>query len=181
MIWVDYAILIIIAVSAVIGLFRGLLREAIGLASWLLAALLAFRFCTPASQLLAHWISAQSIRVGAAFAIIFIAVLIIGAIVNLVVGKLVRQTGFAGTDRALGGLFGICRGLVILIVLVLMAGMTSVPRDNWWQQSVFVGHLQSGAVKVRGWLPDDLARRIHYPPDAPAQAQQPKTPDPVTT
>lgn len=181
MIWADYAILIIIAVSALIGLFRGLLRESIGLVSWLIAAWLAFRFSAPASQLLERWISAQSIRVGAAFAIIFIAVLIIGAIVNLLVGKLVKETGFAGTDRALGGLFGIFRGIVILILLVMLAGMTSVPRDNWWQQSVFVGHLQSGAVKVRDWLPDDLARHIHYPSDTPAQKQQSGPVDPVTT
>lgn len=174
MIWVDLAILAVIALSAVIGFFRGFLREAIGLATWILAFYLAFVFAEPGALWLERWISVASARLAVAFGVIFIVVLVLGAIVNYIIGRLVNQTGFAGTDRAIGGLFGVLRGVAVLVVLVLLAGVTPVPRDNWWQQSIFVGHLQSGAVWVRGFLPPDLAGAITYPdvPDAPSS---PKT------
>lgn len=166
MIWVDYAILAIIAVSALVGLFRGFFREAVGLASWVIAFWLAFHFCNPVAELLQHWIAVHSIRLAVAFGIIFILVLIIGAIANFMVSKLVEQTGFAGTDRALGGVFGILRGVAILVLLVLFAGLTPVPKDNWWQQSMLVDDLQSGAIWLRDWLPRDLSKEIRYPVDA---------------
>lgn len=163
MIWIDYAILAIVALSAIIGLFRGFLREALGLATWLLAFWLAFRLTEFGGGLLAEWISVPSVRLAIAFGVVFILVLIAGAVFNHLIGRLVSGTGFAGTDRALGGVFGILRGIAVLVLLVLLAGLTPVPRDAWWQQSLFIGHLQAGALWVRGWLPADLAASIEYP------------------
>lgn len=174
MIWVDLAILAVIALSAVIGFFRGFLREAIGLMTWILAFYLAFTFADIGAVWLERWISVGSARLAVAFGIIFIGVLLLGAIVNFIIGRLVTQTGFAGTDRAIGGLFGVLRGIGILIVLVLLAGVTPVPRDAWWQQSIFIGHLQNGAVWVRGFLPPDLAGAVTYP-DTPDEPSSPKT------
>ncbi len=169
MIWVDYAILAIIALSAVIGFFRGFLREAVGLATWVLALYVAFTMADAGAALLEAWIAAASVRLAVAFGVLFIAVLLLGAIVNHLVGRLVSQTGFAGTDRALGGAFGVLRGIAVLIILVLLAGVTPVPRDAWWQESVFIDRLQDGAVWVRDWLPDDFADAVTYP-DVPDEA-----------
>ena len=170
MIWVDIAILAVVALSATIGFFRGFLREAIGLATWLLAFYLAFSFADTGAALLQGWISVGSARLAVAFGLIFILVLLLGAVLNYVIGRLVNQTGFAGTDRAIGGLFGVLRGVAVLIVLVLLAGVTPVPRDAWWQQSIFIAHLQEGALRVRDLLPPDLAGAITYPdPAAPAE------------
>ena len=87
------------------------------------------------------------------------------------------QTGFAGTDRALGGVFGVLRGIAVLIVLVLLAGVTPVPRDDWWQQSIFIGRLEAGALWARDFLPPDLAGAVTYPdaPDAPSSADTSST------
>lgn len=174
MIWVDFVILAVIVISAVIAFFRGFLREAIGLAIWVVAFWIAFQFAQPAATLLTEWIGARWIRVAAAFAAIFIGVLIIGAVFNYLIGKLVSQTGFAGTDRALGTLFGVLRGVVVLVVLVLLAGLTPIPSDDWWNRSVFVPHLERGAIWVRGWLPPDLAREIRFDaaPTAAVEQQQ---------
>lgn len=174
MIWVDLAILAVVALSAIIGFFRGFLREALGLVTWILAFYLAFVFADAGAVFLERWISVASARLAVGFGVIFICVLLVGAVANYIVGRLVNQTGFAGTDRAIGGLFGVLRGIAVLIVLVLLAGVTPVPRDAWWQQSIFIGHLQKGAVWARGFLPPDLAGAVTYP-DAPDAPSSPKT------
>lgn len=172
MIWIDVAIIAVIALSAVIGFFRGFLREALGLATWIVAFWAAFMFANPMASYLKTWIDADSARLAAAFALVFILVLILGAIFNFLLGRLISGTGFAGTDRALGIVFGVVRGVGVLILLVLLAGVTPVPRDNWWQKSMFVEQLEQGAVWARGYLPPNIAQAISYPdiPDAPAVA-----------
>lgn len=163
MIWIDYAILAAVALSAVIGLFRGFFREALGLATWVVAFWLAFRLAEFGGGLLAEWVSVRSVRLAIAFGTVFIVVLVVGAVINYLIGKLVERTGFTGTDRALGGVFGVLRGVAMLVLLVLLAGLTPVPRDAWWRESLFIGHLQAGALWVRDWLPADLAASIEYP------------------
>lgn len=135
----------------------------------MLAFYLAFVSAESAAVWFKQWIASGSIRIAVAFGVVFIAVLIVGAIVNYILGRLVSKTGFAGTDRTLGGVFGIVRGAAILVLLALLAGMTPLPRDAWWQESVLIGHLQDGAIRVRDWLPDRFADAIVYPSeDAPA-------------
>ncbi|MES1925086.1 CvpA family protein [Salinisphaera sp. T31B1] len=175
MIWVDIAILAVVALSAVIGFFRGFLREAVGLATWIFAFYVAFVFAEAGATFLSQWITSASAQLAVAFVVIFIAVLIVGALINFLVGRLVSQTGFAGTDRALGGAFGVLRGVAVLVVLVLLAGVTPVPRDDWWQQSIFIGHLEAGALWARDFLPPDLAAAVTYP-DAPSAAPASRTP-----
>lgn len=174
MIWIDVAIVVVVALSAVIGFFRGFLREALGLATWIVAFYLAFVFAAPAAVYLKRWIAADSARLAVAFAVIFLAVLIVGAIVNYLLGRLVSETGLAGTDRAVGIVFGVVRGVAVLIVLVLLAGVTPLPRDSWWQRSVFIGQLEDGALWVRGYLPTNIANAITYP-DAPPTAPSKNT------
>ncbi|RJS95032.1 CvpA family protein [Salinisphaera sp. Q1T1-3] len=172
MMWIDVIIAVVVVLSAIIGFFRGFLREAFGLATWIAAFFLAFRYAPTVGPWLAQWIDVDSARIVVAFACVFVAVLIAGAILNYLLGRLISETGFAGTDRALGIVFGVVRGVAVLILLVLLAGVTSVPRDDWWQQSMFVGQLESGAVWVRGYLPANIAGAITYPdaPDTPAAA-----------
>lgn len=170
MIWVDVAIIVVIALSAIVGFFRGFLREALGLATWIGAFYIAFLFSDVGAVMLRQWMSVQSERLAVAFCVIFIAVLVLGAIVNYVLGRLVSGTAFAGTDRMLGIVFGVVRGVAVLVLLVLLAGVTSIPRDHWWRQSIFIGHLEAGALWARRYLPPDLAGAITYPdaPDAPS-------------
>lgn len=171
--WADVAVLAIIALSAVIGFFRGFLREVVGLASWVVAFYLAFVSAESAAVWFRRWIDSGSIRIAVAFAAVFIAVLVLGAIVNYILGRLVSKTGFAGTDRALGGAFGIIRGAAILVLLALLAGMTPLPKDAWWQDSVFINHLQDGAIRVRAWLPERFTNAIVYPTDGQVMRELP--------
>ena len=97
-----------------------------------------------------------------AFSILLVLTLIVSALLNNLIAKLVEKTGLSGTDRAIGMLFGIARGVVLVGVLVLLAGFTMVPQDLWWKQSLFLVHFQQLAVTLSGFLPPDLAMKIHY-------------------
>jgi membrane protein required for colicin V production len=157
MIWVDYAILAIIAVSALISVLRGFVREALSLVAWILAFWVALSFAPVASEYLAPYIQTPSVRTMAAFGLLFVVVLLLAALVNNLAVKLVKSTGLSGTDRMLGVIFGVARGVVIVAVLVLLAGLTPAPSDPWWKESLFIEHFQQMAIWMRGFLPPDIA------------------------
>lgn len=162
MIWVDYVILAILVVSAGISVLRGFLREAISLAGWVLAFWLALTFADDISALFASSISQPSMRHAVAFFAIVVITLIVTAIVMYVVRLLVDKTEITGTDRALGIIFGIARGIVIVAILVLFAGLTALPQDAWWKESLFLPHIQVLAEEIRNVLPPEVAALFKY-------------------
>ena len=138
MVWIDYAILAIIGISALISLVRGFVKEAVSLIVWISAFFVASSFYVNLSTLLTN-ISDQLLRNAASVAILFISTLILGALVNYVIGQLVSKTGLSGTDRVLGIVFGALRGvLVIAAVLFFMDAFTSASTTTWWQNSQLV-------------------------------------------
>ncbi|TFH43120.1 MAG: CvpA family protein [Lysobacterales bacterium] len=162
MIWVDYVIIAIVVVSAAISVLRGFLREAISLLGWVLAFWLALTFAADVSALFAGAISQPSMRHAVAFFAIVVATLIITAIVMYLVRLIVDKTEITGTDRALGIVFGIARGIVIVAILVLFAGLTALPKDPWWRESIFLAHFQVLAVEIRSVLPPEVAGLFQY-------------------
>lgn len=162
MIWVDYVILAILVVSAGISVLRGFLREAISLAGWVLAFWLALTFADDISALFATSISQPSMRHAVAFFAIVVITLIVTAIVMYLVRLIVDKTEITGTDRALGIVFGIARGIVIVAILVLFAGLTALPQDPWWRESLFLPHIQVLAEEIRNVLPPEVAVLFKY-------------------
>ena len=160
--WVDYAIIAIVIVSVVISVFRGFLREAISLAGWVLAFWLAITFADDVSALFANWISQPSMRHGVVFIAIVLGTLLITAVVMYLVRIVVDKTEITGTDRALGIVFGVARGVVIVAILVLFAGLTALPKDPWWKESVFLPHFQVLAVEIQSLLPPEVATLFQY-------------------
>ncbi|GAB6043697.1 CvpA family protein [Endothiovibrio diazotrophicus] len=160
--WADYVILTIIAVSAVLSLFRGYVKETLSLVAWAAAFWVAFAFCDQGARLLANTISTPSVRVVVAFAVLFVATLLVGGLVNYLMGQLVEKTGLSSTDRMLGLVFGIVRGVAVVAIIVLLAGLTPVPRDPWWHQSQLLHHFQELALWMRGYLPPEVASYIVY-------------------
>ncbi len=161
--WVDYLIVILIALSMLIGLWRGLLREVISLATWIAAFAIAFLFAEDGAVHLASHIATPSLRIAAAFGGLFLATLLIGGLIGLVASYLVDYTGLTGTDRLLGAVFGLARGAAIIVVLVLAAGLTPLPKDPWWQQSLLLDRFQEGALWLRDFLPPELAQNVQFP------------------
>jgi len=162
MIWVDYAIIAILVVSAAISVMRGFLREAISLLGWVLAFWLALTFAGDVSALFEKSVSHPPMRHALAFFIIVVGTLIITAIVMYLVRIVVDKTEITGTDRALGIVFGIARGIVIVAILVLFAGLTALPKDPWWRESVFLPHFQVLAMEIKSILPPEVATLFNY-------------------
>ncbi len=162
MIWVDYILLLIVAVSALLSLWRGFMKEAISLVSWIAALWVGMLFFDDLARVMRDWIDTPTIRNVVAFGLLFIATLLVGGLVNYLAGQLVRRTGLTSTDRILGMIFGIARGVVIVAVLVMLAGLTTVPQDPWWQESALLGYFQDMALWLRSFLPADVAERIRF-------------------
>jgi membrane protein required for colicin V production len=160
MIWVDYVIIGIIALSAIIGLARGLIREVIALAVWIVAAVAAWMFYVPLAEQLAPWIATPSVRMAVAVLMLVIGVLIIGAIVAYLLSVLVEKTGLTGTDRLLGMVFGAGRGAVLVALLVFLATLTPVAEDPWWSQSRLLPKFQLLADLMLDMIPPDVTDRI---------------------
>ncbi len=161
--WADYLIVIIIALSMLIGLWRGLLREVVSLATWIAAFAIAFLFAEDGTVHLAPYIDVPSLRVAAAFGGLFLATLLLGGLLGILASHLVDYTGLTGTDRILGMVFGLARGAAVIVLLVLAAGATPLPKDPWWQQAQLLGHFQESALWLRGFLPPELAQNIRFP------------------
>ena len=160
MIWVDYVIIGIIALSAIIGLARGLIREVIALAVWIVAALAAWMFYVPVAEQLTPWIETPSVRMAAAVLILVFGVLIVGAIVAYLLSVLVDKTGLTGTDRLLGMVFGAGRGAVLVALLVFLVTLTPVAEDPWWSQSRLLPKFQLLADLMLDMIPPDVTDKI---------------------
>ena len=162
MIWVDYILLAIIAISALLSLWRGFVKEALSLASWIVALWVALLFFHDLADWLARWIETPSIRDAVGFGLLFVVTVLIGGLVGYLAGQLVAKTGLTATDRALGMIFGVARGVIIVAVLVLLAGLTNLPQDPWWQESLLLKHFQDMALWLRSLLPADIAENIKF-------------------
>jgi membrane protein required for colicin V production len=160
--WIDYSIIFIILLSAVISLFRGFIRETFSLVNWIAAFWISWLLFRDLSQHLIQWISLPSARLGVAFIAIMISVLIVGGIITYIVSRLVESTGLTGTDRMLGMFFGLVRGVFIVAIIILLAGLTAFPQDPWWKQSVLIVYFQEVSIWLRSLLPDDIAGYFSY-------------------
>ena len=138
--WVDWAIIAIIAISSLISLKRGFVKEALSLVTWIIAGVVAWMFGGALSQHLTEFIEMPSARVIAGCAILFVATLLVGALVNFLISELVRVTGLSGTDRFLGMVFGRARGALLVVVLTGLLSLAPVQQDPWWQQSSLLPH-----------------------------------------
>ena len=158
--WFDIAILLIILISSLISLVRGFVKESISLATWIAAGFIALAYHQVLSELLLPYLESPTISLAAAFAVLFIATLIVGAIINYIISQLVSKTGLSGTDKTLGVVFGVARGVLIIALVVLFAELTPIPDEQWWQDSMLVEHFTRVSVWIRDLLPADIAGRF---------------------
>jgi len=162
MTWLDIAVVGVLAVSVAGGIWRGFIREVISLAGWVLAFLAANAVAGPLGDALPTSISSPEVRVLAAFLIVFIFTLSLATLAGMLFSKLLKAAGLGGLDRTLGGMFGLARGVVILLALTVAAGLTAAPRHPLWKESVGAGMLMRTVLQLKPWLPPRLADRLRY-------------------
>jgi len=156
MIWVDIVIPGIIVISALFSLMRGFVREALSLAGWVAAFWVALTFANGLADLFLAGISVPSLRIVVAFTILFVVTLVLTAVVNRLAGQLVKKTGLSGTDRMIGMIFGIARGVVLVAALVFLAGMTTMSQDPWWRESAMIEVFHELALWLRYTVAPEL-------------------------
>ncbi len=177
--WIDLVIIALIVISGLISLFRGFVRESFSLATWIVGVWLGIRHAADGAEMLPEVWDA-TLRLGIGFAVIFIAVLIIGGILGILANRLVRGSGLTGTDRSLGVVFGLLRGVLLVAVLVFGAMFTLMPEESWWQQSLLIPEFERLVDWLVGLLPEGWREQIDEllsPSDGEA-AQAPFAADP---
>ena len=159
---IDIAVLVIVGISILIGVLRGLVREVLALLAWV-AAFLAANLLTPEiAKLLPQAMGKEEIRLLVSFVGVFIVVLIGLSMLAILASKLVRIVGLGPSDRVVGGVFGLARGVLVVMILVLLAGLTALPHQAVWRNAVLSDPLEEFAGTMKPWLPAELAQRITY-------------------
>lgn len=158
----DYAVLTVVGLSALLGLWRGVVSEVLALLAWVAGFLAARAWAEPVSGHLAGLVAEPSLRYAAAFLAVMLGVLVIFAVARLILSLLLRAVGLGLADRMLGAGFGIVRGLLIVWVVVLLAGMTALPKAPWWREAWLAPPLETAVVAVKPWLPAEVGKRIRY-------------------
>lgn len=137
--WADWTILAIVVVSSLISIYRGFVKEALSLAIWVAAIVIAMWFDDRLAPLLSGLSDTPSVVHSLAFALLFLGTLVVGAMVNYLIGQLVKMTGLTGTDRLFGMIFGLARGLVVVMALLMwLPHVLPVDQDPWWKESVLI-------------------------------------------
>jgi len=158
----DYVVLLTVGLSILLSVMRGVVREVLALLSWAAAFWLANIYTVRFAPMLPEAIPSESLRFLAAFVILFLVALLVMSLLTIGISELVKTVGLSMIDRGLGAVFGLARGVLIVLVLVLLGGLTSLPRQSAWQNAMFSAPLEAFASIAKPWLPDDLSKRIQY-------------------
>jgi membrane protein required for colicin V production len=158
----DYAVLGIIGLSILLSVMRGFLREVMALLAWVMAFWLAALYASEVAPLLPQSIPTQQLRMLAAYALVFFLVFVVMSMFSITVSQLLKVLGVGPLDRLLGAVFGFARGLVIVLALVVVAGLTSVPKEPFWRNATFSAPLEAVVAAIKPWLPEALRKELKY-------------------
>lgn len=159
----DYIAFAIVAGSVVVGLVRGLVVEVLSLGAWLIAFWCAKQFAPALTDFVPKALAAQGLRMVFAFIVVFFAVWLLSCLLRVVLTGVLDSAGLGGVNRLLGAGFGLARAALVLTVLVLIAGLTDLPREPAWRNALLAPPLESAALALRPWLPPILSGSLHYP------------------
>jgi membrane protein required for colicin V production len=160
--WIDIVAIVVIAASALLSLVRGLVKEIASLAVWVVAFVGASRLSHYAAELLPAWLSPPLMQT-IGFLIVLILILVVGKLVTLALKELINAAGVGLIDRTLGMFFGIARGGLLVVVLAVLAAMTSLPKDAAWQKAKTKDFLELGIRTAAPWLPQEIEQRLQIP------------------
>ncbi|MEO5765912.1 MAG: CvpA family protein [Casimicrobiaceae bacterium] len=166
----DLAILAVILLSTLFAFVRGVVRELIALVAWVVGIVGALAFAAVVGAWIPEIPGYPAVRYLIAFAAILIAALVIGAIIAAPLARVIRAAGLGFVDRFLGSLFGLLRGVLLIVGFVLVAGLTALPRADWWQNSALTPTFVVAALALKPWLPAQWAERLDYSRDGAPRA-----------
>ena len=163
----DIAALAVVALSVVLAWARGIIRTLIGTLAWIVGFVAALAFTPAVAAFLPETPEAPYLRSIIAFVAIFIAAIVVGALIAWPLRAVVRKAGLGFVDASLGATFGLLRGLAIVVAFALIAGVAGLAQREWWQNAFLAPSLAAAALALRPWLPADWAERLNFSPEGP--------------
>jgi membrane protein required for colicin V production len=158
----DYVVTFIIGLSVLISLMRGGVRELLSIAGWMAAFYVARTYSGQLSPILPEDVPTDALRMMAAFLILFFATLLVSSLLSIAVSGLFKKIGLGWFNRLLGCLFGLERGLLIVGVLVMLGGMTDLPKDERWANAMFSAPLEAMVKTSMQWMPESIAQYVQF-------------------
>jgi membrane protein required for colicin V production len=158
----DYVVLFILVSSVVISTMRGLVKEILSLLGWVAAFIVANAFGAKLAPMLPSVIPGEALRLIVAFIALFLGVRVLMGLLALAIGALIEASGLSLADRGLGGLFGLGRGIVIVLAGVILCGMTSIPQQAFWKDALLSPMAETGARTVKPFLPAAFAQHVQF-------------------
>lgn len=158
----DYLVIFVLIASVVISTLRGLVKEMISLASWIVAFVVANAYGTDLARMLPAMVPGEVVRLILAFIVLFIGVRVLMGLLGMAVDALIKAGGLSLADRGLGGLFGLGRGLVIVLAAVILCGMTTIPQQDFWKNALLSPLAEAGARTVKPFLPAAFAQHVQF-------------------
>jgi membrane protein required for colicin V production len=157
---VDWILLAVLGLSFLLGLWRGIVQEVLSLAGWVVAFYVSQIYAPMAAAWLPMQGSSQMLRYATGFVVVFVAVLVATVLVSWMVKKLVSAVGLGPLDRLLGSLFGLMRGVVILLAVTVLVGMTPMRESEAWKQAQGAQWLQQFLHVLKPVLPADFGKYL---------------------
>lgn len=158
----DYLVLFVLVSSVVISTMRGLVKEILSLLGWVIAFVVANAYGAQLGPMLPELIPGETLRLMVAFVALFLGVRILMGLLSLALGAVIEASGLSLADRGLGGLFGLARGVVIVLAAVILCSMTSIPQQDFWKDALLSPLVETGARTVKPFLPAALAQHLQF-------------------
>jgi membrane protein required for colicin V production len=157
---VDWILLAVLGLSLLLGLWRGIVQEVLSLAGWVAAFYVSQMYAPMTAAWLPMEGSSQMLRYAAGFVVVFIAVLVATVLISWVIKKLISAVGLGPLDRLLGSLFGLMRGVVILLAVTVLVGMTPMRETEGWREAQGAQWLQQFLHVLKPVLPADFGKYL---------------------
>jgi len=133
----DYAVIVIVSLSVIVSVMRGLVKEVLAILGWVVAFYVAKTYSSQILPMMPVEIPTESLRMLASFLVLFVATLIVSSLLAIALASVFKKMDLGWLNRSLGALFGLARGVLIVGIIVFLAGLTSIPKDARWRNAMF--------------------------------------------
>jgi len=158
----DYIVLIIIGLSVILSVMRGMIREVLAIVGLVAAFYVGVTYTNQVLPMMPVDIPSDALRVLAAFLVLFLATLLLATLLGIALSAIFKKAGLGWLNRFLGALFGVARGLLIVCVIVFLAGLTDIPKDPRWRNAMFSAPIEALVVNLLPWMPESIAKHVKY-------------------
>ncbi len=158
----DYTVLAILGLSIIFSVMRGLVKEVLSILAWFVAFYVGRTYTDQMLPLMPTDIPSESLRTLAAFLVLFLATLLLATLLAIAISAIFKKIGLGWLNRVLGAVFGAFRGVLVVCILVLLAGMTEIPKDAHWKNAMFSAPIEALVVSMLPWLPEGISKHVKY-------------------